>query len=214
MTLMHNYRGNFEVHLTVRAIGTLDAFRAWCEVARCKCVRIVLARGAQVEQPMATWRRDHTVLPDVLAEATERAQDLERAGVAVVRVKIEADPANDDVPATDRAALLQPSCNYFEHHVKLSRKAAAGCELLLRVCLDHAAHLSRNAWREPAEGFEERFVTLRSYRMGRSASEQRLQRLLAALEGAGEQIIDVESEYTVHDSNLALDAGWLPHDGS
>ena len=134
---------------------------------------------------MATWRRHHTVLPDVLAEATERAQDLERAGVAVVRVKIEADPANDDVPATDRAALLQPSCNYFEHHVKLSRKAAAGCELLVRVCLDHAAHLSRNAWREPAVGFEERFVTLRSYRMGRLASEQRLQRLLAALEGAG-----------------------------
>jgi len=214
MTLMHNYRGNFEVHLTVRAVGTLDAFRAWCEVERCKYVRIVLARGVQVEQPMATWRRDNTVLPDVLAETTGRAQALERAGFTVVRVKIEADPSNDDVPATDDAARLQPSCNYFEHHIKLRRNAEAGRELLLRACLDHAAHLSRNAWREPVEGFEERFVTLRSYRMGRSASEERLQRLLAALEGAGEQIIDVESEYTVHDSNLALDAGWLPHDVS
>jgi hypothetical protein len=209
---MRTYRGNFEVHLTVHAVGPLEAFRAWCESERCKCVRIVLARGVQVEQPMATWRRDDTILPDVLAEATERAQDLERAGVAVVRLKIEADPSNDHVPATDADALLQPSGNYFEHHVKLRRKAAAGRALLLRVCLDHAAHLSRNAWREPAEGFEERFVTLRSYRMGRSASEQRLHRLLAALEGAGEQITAVESEYTVHDSNLALDAGWLPHD--
>jgi hypothetical protein len=209
---MHDYRGKFEVHLTVRATGTLDDFRAWCEIKRCKCVRIVLARGAQVEQPMATWRRSGTVLPDVLAEATERAQDLERAGFAVVRVKIEADPSNDDVPTTDDAALLLPSGNYFEHHVKLRRETAAGRELLLHVCLDHAAHLSRNAWREPAEGFEERFVTLRSHRMGRSASEQRLQRLLAALAGAGEQIIEVESEYTVHDSNRALDAGWLPHD--
>jgi hypothetical protein len=209
---MRNYRGNFEVHLTVRAVGTLDAFRAWCEAERCKCVRIVLARGAQLEQPMATWRRDDTVLPDVLAEATERAQDLEHAGFAVARVKVEADPSNDDVPVTDDDALLQPSPNYFEHHVKLRREVAAGHESLLRVCLGHAAHLSRNAWREPAEGFEERFVTLRSYRMGRSASEQRLQRLLAALQGADEQVIDVESEYTVHDSNLALDAGWLPHD--
>jgi hypothetical protein len=212
MTVMHNYRGNFEVHVTVRAAGTPDVFRAWCEARRCKCLRIVLARGVQVEQPMATWRRDDTVLTAVLTDATERAQDLERAGCAVVRVKIEADPSNDEVPATDGDALLQPSCNYFEHHVKLRRKAAAGGELLLRVCLDHGTHLSRNAWREPAEGFEERFVTLRSYRTGRSASEQRLHRLLAALEGAGEQIIDVESEYVVYDSNLALDAGWLPHD--
>ena len=54
---MHTYCGNFEVHLTVGAAGALDAFRSWCEAERCKCVRIVLARGMHVEQPMATWRR-------------------------------------------------------------------------------------------------------------------------------------------------------------
>ncbi len=212
MMPVHFYRGNFEIHLTVRAVGLVDTFRSWCEAERCKCVRIVLARGVHVEQPMVTWRRDETDLPAVLAEAAERARDLERAGFAVLRVKIEADPYNDDVPVTDAAALLHPAGNYFEHHVKLRREAAASPELLLRVCLDHGAHLSRNAWREPVEGFEERFVTLRSYRIGRPAAERRLQRLLAALEGADEQIIDVESEYTVHDSNRALDAGWLPHD--
>src|SRR5690242_4174107 len=113
MTIPHGYRGNFEVHVTVRAAGTPEAFRRWCEAERCKCLWIVLGRGIQVEQPMATWRRDTTVLPDVLAEATRRAQELERAGFAVVRVKIEADPANDDVPATDKAALLEPAGNYF-----------------------------------------------------------------------------------------------------
>ena len=66
---MHTYRGNFEVHLTVGAAGALDAFRSWCEAERCKCVRIVLARGMHVEQPMAGWRRADAVLPDVLAEA-------------------------------------------------------------------------------------------------------------------------------------------------
>lgn len=212
MTLLHDYRGNFEVHLTVSAVGTMDVFRAWCEVERCKCTHIVLARGVQVEQPMATWRHDDTVLPDVLAEATDRAQDLQLAGFVVRRLKIEADPANEDVPITDADALLRPSGNYFEHHIKLKRDVAAGRELLLRGCLDHGAHLSRNAWREPVEGFEERFVTLRSYRMGRLTSEQRLQRLLATLAEIGEQIIDVESEYAVYDSNLALDAGWLPDD--
>jgi hypothetical protein len=212
MTIIHHDRGNFEVHLTVRAADTLDAFRGWCEAERCKCVWIVLARGKQVEQPMATWRRHAVRLSDVLGEAIQRAEDLERAGFAVVRVKIEADPSNDAVPATDDAALLEPPGNYFEHHVKLRRDVTAGHELLLQVCLDHAAHLSRNAWRAPIDEFEERFVTLRSYRVGRATSEQQFHRLIADLERAGEQIIDVESEYTVYDSNLALDAGWLPHD--
>ncbi len=172
---MLDYRGDFEVHVTVRAPGTLDTFRNWCDVAGCRCVWIVLARGEQVEQPMATWRRHATVLPEVLAEATQRAQDLEHAGFTVVRVKIEADPANEGVPATDDAALLQPPSNYFEHHIKLRRDTAAGRDTLLQICLNHAAHLSRNAWRLPVAGFEERFVTLRSHRMGRSASELRLQ---------------------------------------
>lgn len=209
---MRDYRGQFEVHLTIRAAGTLDAFRAWCDSERCKCVRIVLARGMQVEQPMATWRCQHVVLADVLAEATERARNLERAGFTVARVKIEADPTNEGVPLTDESALLQPPSNYFEHHVKLRRETAAPRESLVRLCCDHGAHLSRNAWREPAEGFEERFVTLRSYRMGWPKSEQRLQSLLAALSAADECVIEVESEYTVHDSNLALDAGWLPQE--
>ena len=214
MTTMHGYHGNFEVHLTIRAAGDLDAFRAWCEVECCRCVHIVLARGATVEQPMATWRRGDSVLPDVLAEVDRRARDLERAGFAVVREKIEADPENDDVPATDEASLSHPPGNHFENHVKLRRKTGAEREALLRICLEHAAHVSRNAWRAPAEGFEERFVTLRSYRMGRAASQERLQRLLAGLEAAGERIIEVESEYVVYDSNLALDAGWLPHEST
>lgn len=207
---MPNYRGNFEVHLTVRAGDALEAFRAWCEAEGCKCVRIVLDRGAKVEQPMATWRRGDTVLPQVLAEANERAQELERAGFGVVRVKIEADPANDDVPTTAESALREPAGNYFEHHVKLLRPMSADREQLLQLCLAHDAHLSRNAWKTPAAGFEERFVTLRTYRVGRSASAARLQQLVAALAAAREQIVDVESEYTVYDSNLALDAGWLP----
>ena len=55
-------------------------------------------------------------------------------------------------------------------------------------------------------------MTRRRSSGGRSTSNLRLQRLLAALVAAGEQIMDVESEYTVYDSNLALDAGWLPQD--
>lgn len=208
---MLNYGGHFEVHLTVRAAGpALAAFRTWSEGAGCKCVHIVLDRGTQVEQPMATWRRSATILPVVLAEATQRARDLDRAGFTVTRVKIEVDPSNEDVPATDAAALQYPAENYFEQHVKLHRSTTAAREPLLQLCVAHGAHLSHNAWRQPIAGFEERFVTLRAHRLGRTAAEQRLERLVNALVAAGEQVLEVDSEYTVYDSNLALDAGWLP----
>lgn len=211
---MHTYRGAFEVHLTVRVVGSLDAFRAWCAVERCKCVWIRLARGAHLDQPMATWRRADGILPEVLAEARQRVGDLERAGFPVLRLKIEADPANEQVPVTDDAARLEPSVNYFEHHIKLRRPVSANREHLLRVCCGYMAHLSRNAWRIPVEGFEERFVTLRSYGVGRGTSEQLLHRLIHALAEAGEQVIEVESEYAVYDSNLTLDDGWLAQETS
>ena len=88
--------------------------------------------------------------------------------------------------------------------------ARIGCSLRhLACCNEFGAHLSRNAWRENSQGYEERFVTVRHYRIGRAAAEQRLQRLLAALAELGENIVEVESEYTVYDSNVQLDAGWL-----
>jgi hypothetical protein len=208
---MPEYQGDFEIHLTVQVSDPveLDRFRIWCAGRHCKCVRIVLARGAQVEQPMATWRRGDTNLPAVLVEANHCAAELDRAGLPVVRVKVEADPSNADIPNDEADAAGQAPSNYFEHHIKLLRDRAAPSDQLLQVCVEEGAHLSRNAWREPAEGKEERFVTLRSYRAGRASSLRTLNRLLEALEQLGEQVIEIESEYCVYDSNLELDRGWL-----
>jgi hypothetical protein len=206
---MLNYRGNFEIHLTVEKTEQLEKFRAWCEAEGCKCVWIVLDRGRHVQQPMATWRRAGTILPRVLEQARQRAWMLEQAGFRVVRVKIEADPSNDQVPMSNEAASFEPAGCYFEHHVKLRRRVDADRERLLQICRSHSAHLSHNAWRTSVDGAEERFVTLRSHGLGRPEAEQQLERLLAALGVAGEHILEVESEYSVYDSNLALDDGWL-----
>jgi hypothetical protein len=204
-----DYCGDFEVHLTVRCTDYVERFRDWCAAEGCKCVWIMLARGVHPNQPMATWRRQGTVLSSVLAEAIRFAQRLDSAGFAIVRLKIEVDPSNNDVPATDDAARLLPPGNYFEHHVKLKRPAGATCERLVDACTGLGAHLSRNAWRQPEAGMEERFVTLRASGVGRNESFQRLQHLLEVIDSVGESVLDIESEYTVYDSNLAIDAGWL-----
>jgi hypothetical protein len=209
---MRDYRGHFEVHITVLAATTalLGRFAEWCRIRELKCVRIVLARGEHVEQPMATWRRSNTTLPLIVEEAQRCAAELTGMAIPVVRVKVEASPHNQEVPLHDADATAHGADNYFEHHVKLLRDTTAPCQGLLRACEQYGAHLSRNAFREVAQGQEERFVTLRSYGVGWIASQRQLQLLLAALNELGEQVVEHESEYCVYDSNLALDAGWLP----
>ena len=210
--IMLDYRGDFEVHLTVQPASDAEfrSFQDWCDTRNCKCVFIVLARGDHPEQPMATWRRSGTALPLVVAEANQAAAELDRAAITVVRVKIEANPFNEDVPVEDAEAAPLPGDNYFEHHIKLLRDPAAGSEPLLQTALEHGAHLSRNAWRRLSQEREERFVTLRCHQVGRNSSDRLLEKLLAALRNAGEQIIETESEYSVYDTNVPLDRGWLP----
>src|SRR5437764_10041233 len=91
---LRDYRGAFEVHVTVAAAdaATRERFQQWCAARGSKCVWIVLARGAHADQPMATWRRGKTLLPDVLADANRRADELSALGLAVTRVKVEAAP--------------------------------------------------------------------------------------------------------------------------
>jgi hypothetical protein len=158
---------------------------------------------------MATWRRKSTTLSAVLEEARRLADDAAGAGLMVVRSKVEADPRNAGVPEDDADAPGHGPANYFEFHVKLRRGRFAPCDALLAVCERHAAHLSRNAFRDGGV-FEERFVTQRAYGVGRATASARLGLLLADLRALGEEVVETESEYCVYDSNLGLDAGWLP----
>lgn len=208
---MKEYHGEFEVHLTVGISGSGggERFQDWCTAHKCKYVQIILARGEHVEQPMATWRRSHADFTTVLAEARLIAADLQNAAFPVVRVKVEADTFNRDVPELDEEAAGHAATNYFEHHIKLLRDRTAPADRLLRFCFDHGVHLSRNARRDLGHGKEERFVTARDYHIGSASSRRRLQRLLDSLDELGEQVIDVESEYCIYDSNLDLDRGWL-----
>jgi len=206
------YDGDFEVHVTVETADQheLTDFRQWCESRGMKCVRIVLSRGEHVEQPMATWRRAGATLPVVTAEATDYAEELTAGGFRVTRVKVEAAPFNAHVPVEDADAANHASSNYFEHHLKVVRDADACRNTLTELCQQHRAHLSRNAFRQVVDKREERFVTLRTYNAGRNTSMAELTALLTELRAAGEEVVEHESEYCVYDSNINLDAGWLP----
>lgn len=209
---MRDYQGEFEVHVTARLSDSaaVERLGVWCLAHECKFAHIVLARGTHPEQPMVTWRRCDTKLPIVVTEAKHLIAQLNCAAIPVVRLKVEAAPENAGVPQTDVEAAVHDANNYFEHHVKLLRGVTTDRESLVQVCLTHGAHLSRNARRNAAEGLEERFATLRCHGVGWGTAQKRLQQMLAALAALGEQVLEIESEYAVYDSNHELDADWLP----
>ena len=206
-----SYAGEFEVHLTVQT-DDIDAssFRSWCDEMNFKCVRIVLSRGAHVEQPMATWRRRDTEFAAVLKEAQQHAASAQAAGHDVVRLKIETPLGNADVPQADEEASSREPMLYFEHHLKLQRRVETPTDRLRQVCEQHQSHLSRNAFARVDPATEHRFVTLRSYGVGAKTSTEQVDALLKELAEIDENVIEQESEYCVYDSNLDLDAGWLP----
>jgi hypothetical protein len=211
------FDGELETHVTVALDddapnGALARLRTWAASRGLKFTHIVLARGRTPSQPMLTQHTRGT-LSDALALAGEMAGALRAERFVVSRVKVEATPWNAGVPPTDAEAAHHPPERYFEHHVKLLLLAGADVGPLAALAQRHAAHVSRNARRMRDDGRAERFVTQRCRGVGRDIAHARLVALRDALAGAGYEVIDVEEEFVVHDTNLAVDAGWIDADG-
>jgi hypothetical protein len=202
MAIMHA----LEIHVTVRLSSpkTLGDLERWATARNLKCLHIVLARGAEPQQPMLSWRQVGS-LEDAKHAARRIGNDLRNDDFNAVRVKIEASPDHPDAPTSSPGA----SERYFEHHVKLLLPPAADLSVLAETAAKHAAHLSRNALRIRDDGLEERFLTQRCFGVLRSEARRRLDDLLATLSRLELRVIDVEEEYVLYDDNLAVDAGWI-----
>ncbi len=209
------FAGVFEAHVTVDAcVDELPRFAARCRSLGAKFVQIELPRGAVRSQPMTCTHHRGT-----MAAAGAEVFGLARALGAefrVSRVKLEAIVPGEGVPHSDADALPFPD-NYFEFHVKV-RLPTSRAEVVLPSVLEtvrpHGAHLSSNARRTTSD-IQERFVTLRVYGAGRLTADARWKLLVSdlravlakagILRGLSHQL----REYTVYDSNVAIDRGWL-----
>jgi len=206
--------GTFEAHVTVQAddLAARERFRALCDELGVKCVLIELPAGQTRSQPMtSTYHRGE--LAEVVAEVAGLARALRQGGFAVVRLKLEAVVTNEGIPQDDDQAQGFPAGNYFEFHVKVTLTPGADLEPLRQLCKRHAAHLSSNALKREVDGRAERFVTLRVYGAGRHRAEQVFEGLMAELQSAGYALSNRLREYTIYDSNIAVDAGWIDPPG-
>jgi non-canonical purine NTP pyrophosphatase (RdgB/HAM1 family) len=198
--------GTFEAHVTV-APCSLDAFRAACAELGVKCIAIELPDGETRQQPMtASFHRGEQ--RDVEREVMAVARDLARRGFDPTRTKIERHGRLEGTtPETDEEARRAPATSYFEYHVKLALDpavTAADLAAIAAAVRPFGAHLSRNARATGA-----RFVTLRAGGVGRKTAESRFADLLAEIARCGLTVTNRVREYTVFDTNVGLDRGWL-----
>lgn len=201
------FGGAFEAHVTVRcAAEEAPRFAATCDRLEVKHIQIELAHGEHVTQPMtATVHRGD--LRAVQNEVHELARGLVADGFEVVRTKIEALPRNRDLPETDEAAKAEPA-RYFEYHIKIIVPPGGDLTPVREAAAMHGARLSRNALRTRADGGHERYLTLRLPGLGRASADARFAALESAVAALPVTITRRVREYTVYDSNLALDRGW------
>nr|WSX51970.1 hypothetical protein OG409_25415 [Streptomyces sp. NBC_00974] len=184
----------YETHVTVRCRDPEELARleTWSLEQELKVTHIVLARGRMTSQPMLT-------LPDRTGHEA-LVPRLRAAGFDPVRVKVETVPWTTDRPG--------PGGGYFEHHLKLRLPADYDRAALEALVAPHAAHVSWNARRALPGGRQERFVTQRCRGAARRATA-RCDALVAALAGAGYEVLSEEREFVLYDSDLSVDDGWI-----
>jgi len=200
--------GDFETHLTVALMfwdkGKVAPLRDWADSHSMKFTHIILDRGVCASQPMITFYGNGT-LSDQLNKAAEIVQQMKASGFHVCRTKIEAGIHNADVPLTKSQA--QPRM-YFEHHIKLLLPEQFELSELTTIAEPLGGHLSRNARRTRDDGRDERFLTQRCYNCGHDEAHQQLESLQQAIPVACE-ILEVEEEFVVYDSNDRIDSDWI-----
>lgn len=196
--------GYFEAHVTVKPCD-MSAFATSCERLGVKCLHIVMPGGtAQAEQPM-TASYHLGSLSQAREQVLELARALVRDGFEVSRMKIEATGRAFGAPETDALAASLPDDVYFEHHATVILPDGFDEARLVERCTAHHGYVSKNLRKTNAE----RFVTVRSYRVGRETAEARFERVVDELRALGLQLKNRAREYTVFDSAPAIDAGWM-----
>ena len=200
--------GVFETHVTVGGDADADAFTRACRAIGVKCILIDLPEGETIRQPM-TGSFHRGSLLDAQREAIAIGQELVRRGFDVVRTKIEQHGRLEDAPESDAEAARAPRTSYFEFHAKVVLTVESDEPAVRAVLTNAGGHLSANAANAGGPASLERFVTLRAFGLGRANAEARFDAVLDAIRSLGLPIRNRVREYTVFDSNPAIDRGWI-----
>lgn len=209
------FKGIYEGHITVAATGkTPDEFKKDCTEIGLKAILIELQSGSPVNGPLQyqTGRWYSSNFQDAQNDMLKEAQTLKQRGYSITRLKIETTPNDRDgrvnCPVSDEDVVNYPPTNYFEFHVKTELHTPVESAVVAKLARLHSAHLSRNAFKKTDHG-EQRFLTLRLYKVGRDTSFAKTDALVNELVHSRITVLHVQREYAVWDTNVDFDKGWI-----
>lgn len=186
--------GLHEIHVSVEP-HHIALLRRFAFERNMKPILAAAYEGQHPNQLMiSTWRRGTS--EQIICQADAIARDMVEAGLTPIRTKVESLMNNEgcpDVPA--------PGC-YWEYHIKV---AADDEHLVIEIAKNHGAALSYSVFKPKNEPL----LTLRSATLARKDMEHAKEALETDLIAAGLVIVGVQSEYTVYDTNQALDDEWI-----
>ncbi len=210
MTTQQQIEGLFEVHLIVRVGDQARLFAFYNDHStqwirpRPTCAQAFY--GLYPTQPMLTlWLRGTD--KSVLKEAGGIMSLMEKEGMNVIRLKVEAMPGSTGVPESVQ------DYQYYEFHFKVAIGHSREWHKLAKICAQYGAHLFFNSYSQTC-----RFkpvVTLRRYDSTFEDAEKALNDLRDDISNHPEFIMSsgIDKEYSVLDSNVLLDDGWLFSNG-
>lgn len=210
----------YEIHIIVGEKDVAHLFKFWANLKNeetlksminCRCTLAQTFYGNYPTQPMLTyWLRgdDNSCMTYAFMISQEmRINYL----MNILRIKVEAVATNESVPKE----LPGDSLNYYEFHFKVdynkesNETIAEQWDDIAMICSGkYGAHLFFNPYSK--KGSMIPVITLRRYYTTYEKALQDAVWLSEDLERAGyKRITDIQKEYSVLDTNVHMDEGWL-----
>lgn len=152
---------HYESHLTIDAERVdLSKFKQDCEEMGVKPLLIALQEHTKLAHVMTSSTREFDDDKKAFDWAKEQEEFLNANGFKVLRVKIETQPEHPLAPKTRKDEM--PEGSYFEAHIQMTLVRPEFMDILEEFIRRNKVHLSRNAFKQQADGKMVYMLTYRS----------------------------------------------------
>jgi len=201
----------FEIHITVDmgqcTADNVELFKSTCMGLRVKPIVLDLQTGSMLKDVMTS----SVIVTDnkgAYEEMKRISNGLTAAGFSVVREKIETVPWHPAAPSEETAIKAMPKDCYFECHFNIHVETDAHKEEVHRIAEMFDAHLSRNAFKITQSGYNQ-MMTHRVYDGTREDFAREVKMIAQEIEDSDLTLEKVIQEFSIYDTKVSHDAGWL-----